>query len=139
MRRWAPAIWYGLIFVTSCSVISQRAFVSSVSSGLPTQAAKSGFGELWRQDWWVFVKGWHATEFAILFLLVRRAAPGEGRALAIVAVAAALDEFHQTFVPGRGGRLTDVLIDVAGALVAAIIVRWRSAPRPSPTALSFRP
>ncbi len=31
------------------------------------------------------------------------------------AVLAALDEFHQTFVPGRSGQLRDVLIDLTGA------------------------
>ena len=46
---------------------------------------------------------------------------------------ASTDEFHQLFVPGRSGRLTDVLIDSAGALfgvmavwiVGTIFRRWR--------------
>ena len=33
---------------------------------------------------------------------------------------AALDEFHQTFVPGRSGNFTDVCIDSAGALIASL-------------------
>ena len=36
---------------------------------------------------------------------------------------AALDEFHQTFVPGRAGRVTDVLIDLSGAVVGILVVR----------------
>ena len=87
------------------------------------------------QDWWFFVKGWHATEFAILFLLLRRSLGDLGWSLFLVTLAAVLDEFHQTFVPGRGGRLSDVLIDVGGALFAAIILVWRSAPRTSKNAL----
>ena len=32
---------------------------------------------------------------------------------------AALDEFHQTFVPGRSGNFTDVCIDSTGAVIAS--------------------
>ena len=35
---------------------------------------------------------------------------------------AILDEFHQTFVPGRGGVVTDVLIDTFGAIVGTMII-----------------
>src|SRR6267154_1203205 len=38
-------------------------------------------------------------------------------ALAITALAAILDEFHQGFVASRTGSPTDVLIDLAGALI----------------------
>lgn len=42
----------------------------------------------------------------------------------LVAVAYAVtDEVHQLFVPGRSGRITDVLIDGAGAVVGGIVVR----------------
>ncbi len=36
---------------------------------------------------------------------------------------AAIDEMHQTFVPGRGGQLADILIDAVGA-VLGIGVYW---------------
>jgi VanZ family protein len=35
---------------------------------------------------------------------------------------AASDEYHQTFVPGRSGRLVDVGVDTIGALVALLVV-----------------
>ncbi len=35
---------------------------------------------------------------------------------------AATDEFHQLFVPGRAGRVTDVLIDSAGAFLALLAI-----------------
>lgn len=35
---------------------------------------------------------------------------------------AALDEIHQLYVPGRDGRVTDVLIDMSGSLLAAALV-----------------
>lgn len=35
---------------------------------------------------------------------------------------AALDEFHQTFVPGRSGNFTDVCIDSTGAALASLLL-----------------
>lgn len=35
-------------------------------------------------------------------------------------ILAALDEFHQTFVPGRSGNFTDVCIDSIGAVIASL-------------------
>lgn len=73
---------------------------------------------------WAVKKGLHAAGYAVLALLWRRALAGFGApqpALAALAIAvgyAALDEWHQTFVPGRHGRLADVAIDAAGALAA---------------------
>lgn len=45
-------------------------------------------------------------------------------ALAVLtsAVYAALDEFHQSFVPGRGPQVTDVLLDTAGAATGALVM-----------------
>lgn len=37
-------------------------------------------------------------------------------------LAASLDEFHQTFVPGRSGNINDVLLDSSGALIGAYLV-----------------
>jgi VanZ family protein len=48
----------------------------------------------------------------------------------IVAGYAALDEFHQSFVPGRGAAVSDVLLDTTGGtaaqLLVALLVLWRS-------------
>ena len=33
------------------------------------------------------------------------------------------DEIHQLFVPGRGGRLTDVLIDLLGIIIATQLIK----------------
>ena len=61
----------------------------------------------------------HMTEYALLFVLWRRALPRQSPlvALAIAVGYAITDEIHQTSVSGRHGAPTDVLIDVAGALV----------------------
>lgn len=75
----------------------------------------------------LFRKCGHLSEFAILALLlwraVRRACPGRergwdwrraGLSLLGVLLYAASDEFHQTFVPGRCGQVSDVFIDLGG-------------------------
>jgi VanZ family protein len=47
-------------------------------------------------------------------------------ALAVVALAGALDEFHQSFEPGRDSSLRDVLIDVCGGLLLLVpLAVWR--------------
>jgi VanZ family protein len=75
----------------------------------------------------------HLAEYAVLALLLWRAVrkPPEpnaaawrwseaGLALALVALYAASDEFHQTFVPSRQGCVTDVLLDTTGAALALL-------------------
>jgi VanZ family protein len=70
----------------------------------------------------------HMVGYAILGSLVMRAlrkahalALPKAAALAIVIAAAyaASDEWHQSFVPGRHPLATDVLVDTAGASIAA--------------------
>lgn len=56
----------------------------------------------------------HALEYAVLFVLARRGLPA-GRAWLFCAAYAVSDEWHQRFVPGRAGRLSDVLLDGASA------------------------
>ncbi len=80
----------------------------------------------------VFVvrKSAHMTEYAMLaasfcFALgrtfsLRGVAMGAG-ALGLAVLYAATDEFHQTFVPGRAGMLTDIGIDAIGALAGICV------------------
>ncbi|WP_022928498.1 VanZ family protein [Patulibacter americanus] len=88
----------------------------------------------------VLRKGAHMTEYALLALLwtwalVRRPLPPPhadavpGRRAVVVAAAialtwAAVDERHQTTVPGRYGTPWDVAIDAAGVGVAVLL--WRA-------------
>ncbi len=84
----------------------------------------------------------HLTEYAVLALLLWRAVRKpmkndprswlwrEARlALLMVALYAASDEFHQTFVPTRTALASDVVVDtaggVAGLLALWIFGRWR--------------
>lgn len=81
----------------------------------------------------LFKKGLHALAYAILARLWLRALDPEdsGSAAArrwafLICLTWALsDEWHQTFVPGRTGRLRDVGIDAAGSL-AALAAAWRT-------------
>ena len=79
----------------------------------------------------------HFVEYFILSLLVLRGIRAGRKethlgwalvAVGIVAGYAALDEFHQSFVPGRGPAFADVLLDTAGGvaaqLVAALFMLW---------------
>jgi VanZ family protein len=59
-------------------------------------------------------------EYAVLFLLARR---GWGAAASwlFCAVFAAGDEWHQSFVPGRLGRLSDWVLDAAAAALPVVV------------------
>lgn len=80
----------------------------------------------------------HFTEYFILSLLLLHAIRGENRgirlawallAIAIVTCYASLDEFHQSFVPGRTAAVPDVMIDTSGGIaaqaIAALMMMWR--------------
>ena len=73
----------------------------------------------------------HLVEYAILWLLARRAFAGSGAgrpgpaAFVLAVLYAASDEWHQTFVPGRMGRPSDVLVDSAGAGLAWLVLTRR--------------
>ncbi len=82
-------------------------------------------------DWdYVLRKLAHMTVFGTLLLLWWRAA-GPRWAVAITLAWAALDEWHQTWVPGRAGTVHDWAIDAAGAGLASavVVVRLRRARR----------
>jgi VanZ family protein len=75
----------------------------------------------------------HASFYALLCFLWWRAlrphasAPRAIAAAWLIAVGYAVtDEWHQTFVDGRHGSPVDVLIDAAGAALAAAVVARRS-------------
>jgi hypothetical protein len=78
----------------------------------------------------------HAGEYALLCALWWRAlrtvvAPRAGlvAAIAIAIGYAITDELHQTLVPARMGSPIDVAIDAAGAGLAALAIRRRTAAR----------
>ena len=78
----------------------------------------------------VFSSGAHAFVFGVLAVLWLRALGGRRHAwlvaLALTALYALSDEFHQMFVPGRLADPWDLLCDGAGAALALILwQRWQ--------------
>lgn len=74
----------------------------------------------------------HLTEYGVFGALAFRAFRGERRgwsmrwamaALASALLLASIDEWHQTFVPGRTGAITDVLLDISAAAIAQFLIR----------------
>lgn len=127
----APALlWYALI----CLFSSQTGDESSQLSNLVVENSidwMGDWGAIFRVDWdalqllsFLVRKCAHMGVFFVLtglllFALWRLGASPRARAglsLGLCALLAGLDELHQTFVPGRDGKLPDVLIDLGGGM-----------------------
>ena len=67
-------------------------------------------------------KAAHALEYSLLGFLLMGAVSGRKGTSALIGILyAAGDEFHQLFVPGRSGQITDVLIDSVGVMFGIFI------------------
>ena len=119
--RWGPAL--GLVII-----------IFIVSSQPKSDVPDFGVWDL------LVKKGSHMIGYA---LLARRHYVW---ALVLTALYAMTDEYHQTFVPGRGGNVWDVGVDALGATIS-LSLRWRQAlalqrplatPSPSKTESSRR-
>jgi hypothetical protein len=117
--RFALVTWMGAIFLMSSGLFA---------SALSADSTESLFGFLN----YVVRKLGHLTEYAILaFLWFRSLGRGTdrftGRRIAadVLAVAyAATDEYHQSLVPERSGKASDLLFDGAGAMAAMLALDW---------------
>jgi len=76
----------------------------------------------------LFKKGGHALGYGLLGLAYFYAVPPRLStgyrwilALLMAVLFALSDEYHQSFVEGRGSTITDVMIDTAGAALALLI------------------
>ncbi|MGL4654959.1 MAG: VanZ family protein [Sarcina sp.] len=75
-------------------------------------------------------KGAHLSEYAILCFLIYNVLSDYIKirksvfiySLLGVFLYACSDELHQTFVPGRAGRFTDILIDTTGGVIGLAII-----------------
>jgi VanZ family protein len=105
VRLWLPVLAW-------CAVIFAFSSIPSLGTGLGT---------------WDLVlrKCAHLTEYAILGLLLARAAGRPGVALALGALYAVSDEVHQHFVRGRHGVWYDVVIDTVGVTLGVVLLRRR--------------
>lgn len=121
--RWLPAaVWMLILFASSSTVVFRNSFVGSLASVAAPVASRASVDGFWERYWWLFVKGWHVTEFFVLTLLLVRATRSWGASAALAFGFAISDEFHQTFVAHRGGRWTDVAIDTIGILLAWSVI-----------------
>ena len=120
-------VWGLLIWATSGTVVTVPQLATAVTSVLPIERAQ--FLAFWERSWWLFVKGWHATEFGLLYAVmhtvIRRFKIRFNPAFGLALTWAFLDEYHQTFVKFRGGQLSDVVIDAIGITVACLLIDWR--------------
>jgi VanZ family protein len=75
----------------------------------------------------------HLTVYAVFGILARRAfdragipdGRASGMAWALAVLYAASDEYHQTFVPGRTPKVTDVGIDAVGCMIGLALYQLR--------------
>jgi VanZ family protein len=92
----------------------------------------------------------HVVEYSVLSLLLLRALIGAGGGLRLSLVPAivvtvlvcgvfgGLDELRQSFVPTREPRLTDIALDTASALIAALLfAAWQRLRRPKQASQSI--
>lgn len=76
-----------------------------------------------KQDF-AFRKALHIFEYLVLCLCLYRASKKPFTAVVLTIAFAISDELHQTFVPTRTGRVLDVAIDSASAVVMGVVL-WR--------------
>ncbi len=137
-------MWMAGIFVFSSRSGDESAKDSYFAGTVVARILVPGFDE-WKEDERLSFaekidhpvrKSAHAAEYAVLALLaagvclpLRREEKISGvRAetllpWGIAVFYAVTDEFHQLFVPGRSGQVSDVLLDSAGALAGLLLLK----------------
>jgi len=138
VKYWLPAIaWACLISTFSTDVFSSEhtsRFTIPLLHWMFPQASVETLGLMHA----VIRKSAHLTEYFTFSIFLMHGLRGKDRAwslrLAIWAVAiaagyAALDEFHQSFVPSRTASPWDALLDTVGASAAQIFLWLWNLPR----------
>ena len=128
-------VWMVVIFCFSAADGDESSKTSGWVGRMIGHIFVSGFDEMSEseQEAWAdnieypIRKAAHASEYALLALLVFGALPFTGFRRYAVAWAFAVfyagtDEFHQLFVPGRAGTFFDVGVDSLGALAGLLIL-----------------
>ena len=129
LNAWGPVIgWMALMFVGSSDLFSGEhtsRFLTPLLRWLNPEISLAAIAQVH-----LFVrKAAHVTEYAVLASLIHRALRGvidgfwfrAGTALVLAFLFAALDEYHQSFVPSRTSSLGDVGLDLAGALLGVLV------------------
>ncbi len=128
-------VWIAFIFGTSCTVIRPQEFFALVQKFANVdEASMLKFRQFWGVSWFVVVKGWHFSEFAILLVFCVKTIQFFRKSTSTSTIIAAMlfcivfaisDEWHQSFIPDRYGTVMDVVIDSLGVLVAGIFLLRR--------------
>lgn len=135
LKYWLPVLlWMALIFGFSTDVGSSKRtsrIIGPLLRWIVPDISDAAISNVQL----VIRKGGHLTEYAILAMLVWRACrkpvrnetrPWRKRdamvAIAVAALFAITDEWHQSTVPSRQGQATDVAIDTAGACCGVFAV-----------------
>jgi VanZ family protein len=134
LRYWGPVvIWAAIISIASTGSFSSdktAGHILPILQWLLRHANRVTLEEIHH----LIRKGGHVFEYFIftmlLFYAIRAGRAGWRASwmwitLVCVASYAGLDEFHQSFVPGRGASVWDALLDTsAGALAMVVIWIW---------------
>jgi VanZ family protein len=128
----ALCLWMGVIFFLShqngqdsshtSGILLELLNLIGIGPGSSVQGALS----------YIVRKAGHFSEYfilAILFLRYRKEREpswkSDSYALLFVFLYACSDEFHQSFIPGRGPAFFDVMIDTAGGLTGIVLYEWK--------------
>jgi VanZ family protein len=130
IRHWWPALIWALV-ISGFSTITftsenTRHFIIPILHFLLPHASAETLDFLHH----IIRKCGHLTEYFILSMLILRGIRAGEKGMhvrwalvtiLIIAGYAALDEYHQSFVPGRTAAVGDVLIDTSGGIAAQIV------------------
>lgn len=122
-------IWMIFIFYMSAQPAdisnSQSGFVIKLLQSIGIDSSGNNIGLLTT----IVRKGAHFSEYAILGLLSYNVMKNyftkkRARIVAVLIVFfyACSDEFHQLFVSGRAGKITDVIIDTSGGIFSVLVI-----------------
>ena len=118
--RWLPAVgWMGVIFLLSHQPKADLAAAQPSAFLSPDAFEWTLFWQIFfTVDWdTVAGKSAHVVVFGILAYLPWQARPHVRFVLWVTILYGLSDEVHQLFIPGRTGKLSDVLFDSLGALI----------------------
>jgi hypothetical protein len=108
---WGPAlILMGTIFALSATPSEEMIYFGLYDFVIKKGAHMAGYGMLAL----AFLRGFRYERKHFLWILL------------LVLIYAASDEIHQYFVPGRNASVIDVLIDLAGGILALIVSQNRA-------------
>ena len=121
--RWLPVLgWMGLIFLLSHQPKADLAAAQPSAFLSPDAVAWNRFWQLFfTVDWdTVAGKSAHVVVFGILAYLFWQARSHVRFVLWSTILYGLSDEIHQLFIPGRTGKLSDVLFDSLGAILVVL-------------------